>query len=83
MRSMRSSAAKDELFLAVIHRHRQRFLDGFSDIIQSFERLCRTKHRSKASPNVGGRAAVQRPQQAPRSTTNSPCTCYATPAREI
>ncbi|WP_326547214.1 TetR/AcrR family transcriptional regulator [Mycolicibacterium sp. ND9-15] len=31
--------AKEELFLAVVDRQRQRFLDGFNDIIQSFARL--------------------------------------------
>ncbi len=31
--------AKEELFLAVVNRQRQRFLDGFNDIIQSFARL--------------------------------------------
>jgi AcrR family transcriptional regulator len=31
--------AKEELFLAVTDRQRQRFLDGFSEIIQSFRRL--------------------------------------------
>lgn len=30
---------KDELFLAVIERHRQRFLDGFADVMESFARL--------------------------------------------
>lgn len=30
---------KDELFLAVIERHRQRFLDGFADVMASFDRL--------------------------------------------
>lgn len=30
---------KDELFLAVIERHRQRFLDGFADVMQSYDRL--------------------------------------------
>lgn len=30
---------KEELFLAVIERHRQRFLDGFADVISSFHRL--------------------------------------------
>ena len=30
---------KDELFLAVIERHRQRFLDGFADVMESFDRL--------------------------------------------
>lgn len=28
---------KDELFLAVIERHRQRFLDGFADVMESFD----------------------------------------------
>ncbi len=31
--------AKEELFLAVTDRQRQRFLDGFTEIIQSFHRL--------------------------------------------
>ncbi|OMB92869.1 TetR/AcrR family transcriptional regulator [Mycobacterium colombiense] len=31
--------AKEELFLAVIDRQRQRFLDGFTDVIQSYRRL--------------------------------------------
>lgn len=31
--------AKEELFLAVTDRQRQRFLDGFAEIIQSFSRL--------------------------------------------
>src|SRR5262249_60890827 len=31
--------SKEDLFLAVIERQRQRFLDGFADIISSFERL--------------------------------------------
>ena len=31
--------SKEELFLAVIERQRQRFLDGFGDVISSFERL--------------------------------------------
>jgi AcrR family transcriptional regulator len=31
--------SKEELFLAVIERQRQRFLDGFADVISSFERL--------------------------------------------
>lgn len=31
--------AKEELFLAVIDRQRQRFLDGFTEVIQSFRRL--------------------------------------------
>src|SRR5699024_4799544 len=31
--------AKEELFLAVVDRQRQRFLDGFTEIIQSFRRL--------------------------------------------
>ncbi|OBH31098.1 TetR family transcriptional regulator [Mycobacterium sp. E342] len=31
--------AKEELFLAVTDRQRQRFLDGFAEIIQSFDRL--------------------------------------------
>ncbi len=31
--------AKEELFLAVIDRQRQRFLDGFDEIIQSFRKL--------------------------------------------
>ncbi|OBG96204.1 TetR family transcriptional regulator [Mycobacterium sp. E3251] len=31
--------AKEELFLAVTDRQRQRFLDGFTEIIQSFSRL--------------------------------------------
>jgi AcrR family transcriptional regulator len=31
--------AKEELFLAVIDRRRQRFLDGFNEIIQSFSRV--------------------------------------------
>ena len=30
---------KDELFLAVIERHRQRFLDGFADVMESFDRF--------------------------------------------
>ena len=30
---------KEELFLSVIERHRQRFLDGFADLISSFHRL--------------------------------------------
>lgn len=30
---------KEELFLALIERHRQRFLDGFADVISSFHRL--------------------------------------------
>ncbi|MGZ6777673.1 MAG: TetR/AcrR family transcriptional regulator [Mycobacterium sp.] len=30
---------KEELFLAVIERYRQRFLDGFADVISSFHRL--------------------------------------------
>lgn len=30
---------KDELFLAVIERHRQRFLDGFADVMASLDRL--------------------------------------------
>ncbi|MGO8772493.1 MAG: TetR/AcrR family transcriptional regulator [Mycobacterium sp.] len=30
---------KEELFLAVIERHRQRFLDGFADVISSSRRL--------------------------------------------
>ncbi|OCB28830.1 TetR family transcriptional regulator [Mycobacterium malmoense] len=30
---------KEELFLAVIERHRQRFLDGFADVISSSHRL--------------------------------------------
>ena len=30
---------KDELFLAVIERHRQRFLDGFADVMDSFDRF--------------------------------------------
>lgn len=30
---------KDELFLAVIERHRQRFLDGFADVMASFDRF--------------------------------------------
>ncbi|OBH99029.1 TetR/AcrR family transcriptional regulator [Mycobacterium sp. E2733] len=31
--------AKEELFLAVTDRQRQRFLDGFTEVIQSFHRL--------------------------------------------
>ena len=31
--------AKEELFLAVTDRQRQRFLDGFTEVIQSFRRL--------------------------------------------
>jgi AcrR family transcriptional regulator len=31
--------AKEELFLAVIERQRQRFLDGFADVISSFRRV--------------------------------------------
>ncbi len=31
--------SKEELFLAVIERQRQRFLDGFADVISSFENL--------------------------------------------
>jgi AcrR family transcriptional regulator len=31
--------SKEELFLAVIERQRQRFLDGFADVISSFESL--------------------------------------------
>lgn len=31
--------SKEELFLAVIERQRQQFLDGFADVISSFERL--------------------------------------------
>ena len=31
--------SKEELFLAVIERHRQRFLDGFADVISSFQQL--------------------------------------------
>jgi AcrR family transcriptional regulator len=31
--------SKEELFLAVIERQRQRFLDGFADVISSFHRL--------------------------------------------
>src|SRR5262245_38840843 len=31
--------SKEELFLAVIERQRQRFLDGFADVISSFDRL--------------------------------------------
>jgi AcrR family transcriptional regulator len=31
--------SKEELFLAVIERHRQRFLEGFADIISSFHRF--------------------------------------------
>ena len=31
--------AKEELFLAVIERQRQRFLDGFTETIESFHRL--------------------------------------------
>jgi AcrR family transcriptional regulator len=31
--------AKEELFLAVIERQRQRFLDGFTDTIESFHRI--------------------------------------------
>lgn len=31
--------AKEELFLAVVERQRQRFLDGFSDLISSIHRL--------------------------------------------
>ncbi|MEB3980456.1 TetR family transcriptional regulator [Mycobacterium sp. 663a-19] len=31
--------AKEELFLAVVERQRQRFLDGFTDTIESFHRL--------------------------------------------
>ncbi|WP_395311342.1 helix-turn-helix domain-containing protein [Mycobacterium sp. AMU20-3851] len=30
---------KEELFLAVIERHRQRFLDGFADVMESFDRF--------------------------------------------
>lgn len=30
---------KDALFLAVIERHRQRFLDGFADVMASFDRF--------------------------------------------
>lgn len=30
---------KDELFLAVIERHRQRFLDGFADVMESYDRF--------------------------------------------
>lgn len=30
---------KDELFLAVIERHRQRFLDGFADVMESLDRF--------------------------------------------
>lgn len=30
---------KDELFLSVIERHRQRFLDGFADVMESFDRF--------------------------------------------
>lgn len=31
--------SKEELFLAVIERQRQRFLDGFTDVVSSFHRL--------------------------------------------
>ncbi len=31
--------SKEEMFLAVIERRRQQFLDGFADIVSSFERL--------------------------------------------
>jgi AcrR family transcriptional regulator len=31
--------SKEELFLAVIERHRQRFLDGFADVVSSFHQL--------------------------------------------
>lgn len=30
---------KEELFLAVVERQRQRFLDGFADVVASFDRL--------------------------------------------
>jgi AcrR family transcriptional regulator len=30
---------KEELFLAVVERHRQRFLDGFADVMESFDRF--------------------------------------------
>ena len=52
---------KEGMFLAVIERHRQRFLDGFTDVLASFQRFedldvdeLAARWRQRAAPTLNG-----------------------------